>query len=283
MGAIKAIDVSTWQGNINFDKVKAAGVKAVIIRSGYLGKTDAFFDRNVQGAQAAGFDIGAYTYIMSETPADAIKEANETVKRLEKYKGAFNYPIFGDMEDKKYCTSRFNKQSRTAILLSFLETIAKAGYYAAVYINPAWLETFVDKSRIVGIYDIWLAAWTNSPNKPTKYNYGQVMWQWGTETVSGIIGNVDSDLVYIDYPEKIRAAKKNFLKAKSKDKSVTLAYNAVIRDTPREKGRRLGCLSAGTKCVIVEGTDAFDPVSKYTYIQLAGGKSQWIVKSAIKM
>lgn len=275
----KAIDVSYCQQNVDYNAVKAAGVKAVIIRNGYRDVTDTMWDKHVSAALAAGLDVGTYTYIMSTKPEEAAKEASYTVKRLEKYKGKINYPVFADMESERYMTSQYDKQSRTAILLAFLKVIEKAGYYAAVYTNPSWLETYIDKNQIIGRYDIWLAAWTENPNIPTRFNYGQTMWQWGIDHVSGIKGSVDGDLVYVDYPAKIRAAGKNFL---PKLKAVKLAFDAAIRSEPNPRSNKLGLLTAGTKCVIIKGSDSYDAISKYTYVRLAGGKEQWIVKSAIK-
>lgn len=276
----RAIDISYCQPSVDFGKVKKSGISTVIIRNGYLGKTDTSWYNNTQKAIDAGFDIGTFTYIWSETPQKAAKEAEETIQRLERFKGKINYPIFADMEDVKYLKSRFNKSSRTDILLTFLKTIDRAGYYPAVYINPDWLENYVDKTKILGKYDIWLAAWTGNPDKSTRYNYNQTMWQWGKAPVPGIKGGkVDSDLVYIDYPERIFKAGKNYLEHL---KPVVLAFPAAIRSEPSVSGQRLGVLSAGTKCAIVEGTETVDKVSKYTYVKLAGGKSQWIVKSAIK-
>lgn len=275
---IKAIDISIWQKNVDFEAVKKSGVSTVIIRNGYLNKTDEEFTNHMKGALAAGFDIGTYTYLTSTTPEQARKEARQTVKRLEKYKGSINYPVFADMEDNRYATSNFDKTSRTQIMLAFLDEIEKSGYYSGVYINPIWLESYVDKKQILGRYDIWLAAWTENPNRPTRFQYGQTIWQWGKGTVKGVSEEVDSDLIYCDYPAKIRSQKKNFL---PQYKAVTLAFNAAVRSRPSASSKKVGLLTAGTKCVIVEGTDTLDPDTEYVYVQLAGGKSQWIVKSAI--
>lgn len=275
----KAIDISYCQQNVDFKAVKLSGISAVIIRTGYLGKTDVEWDKHVKGAVSAGLDVGAYTYIMSETPEQARREARETVTRCDKYKGHITYPVFADMESEKYMTSRFDKQSRTKILLAFLDEIGKAGYYPAVYINPSWLETYIDKKQIQGRYDIWLAAWTDNPNKPTRFNYGQTMWQWGAAPVNGIKGAVDCDLVYCNYPQKIRAQCKNYLEQLQ---NVTLAFDAAVRSIPSTTGKKLGVLSAGTKCVIVKNSETKDSVSGYVYVRLGGGKSQWIVKTAIK-
>ena len=220
MGKIKVIDISYAQGVVDFEAVKKAGVKAVIIRTGYLNKTDTMFDVHIKGAIAAGLDIGVYTFIMANNTAQAAIEAQQTIERLEQYKGHINYPVFCDMEHSKYYNeSKFSKRLRTDIIKTFCSVINAAGYYPAVYINPAWLENWVEKSEIVGTYDIWLAAWTYSPDKATKYDYEQTMWQWGTERISGISGAVDGNICYVSYPDIIAKAGKNFLASKCRIKA----------------------------------------------------------------
>lgn len=208
---IKAIDISYAQQDVDFSKIKKAGIKAVIIRNGYLNKTDTCFKKHMRGAIAAGLDIGTYTYIMSNTVEEAKKEAQQTITRLKPYRGYINYPVFCDMESEKYYSDKFNNRLRTDIILTFCEEIKKSGYYAALYINPSWLEEWTNKVELLRKYDIWLAAWTEDPNKATKYDYGQTMWQWGKDRISGINGPVDGNIVYIDYPLKIKTAGMNYL------------------------------------------------------------------------
>lgn len=212
MKRIKVIDVSYAQQKVDFKAVKADGVKAVIIRTGYLGKTDTMFDSHMENAIAAGLDIGVYTYIMADDKAQASLEAQQTIERIDRYRGKINYPVFCDMENGKYYDAKkYDDNSRTEIIETFCTVIKNAGYYPAVYINPSWLEHWTVKERITDNYDIWLAAWTQSADIPTRYNYGQKMWQWGTETINGINGAVDGNLCYVDYPKIIRTAGKNFL------------------------------------------------------------------------
>ena len=215
---IKAIDVSVWNTVEDYDKVRKSGVKAVIVRNGYLGKTDDRYHSHMKGAIKAGLDVGSFTYIVSKNVQQARTEARETLERLKPYKGHLTYPVFCDMEDERYHNGEwgtFTKRQCTDIIKAFCEEIAKGGYYPALYINPQWLEKYVYKSELLGKYDVWLAAWTNFSDKSTRFNYGQVMWQWGTDIVSGIKEKVDADLVYIDYPAKIRAAGKNYLQSKA--------------------------------------------------------------------
>lgn len=212
MAKMRAIDISYANPVVDFPKVKAAGFSAVIIRNGYLGKTDTSFNEHMTNAIKADMDIGTYTYIMSDTVASAKKEAQETLERLKPYRGFINYPVFCDMESSKYYDEKkYSDRLRTDIIKTFCEEIRRGGFYPAVYINPSWLEEWTIKKEIIGVYDIWLAAWTDSETKETRYDYGQTMWQWGTKKVTGVDGAVDSNIVYIDYPERIRKSGLNFL------------------------------------------------------------------------
>ena len=239
MKKIKVIDISYAQQNVDFEKVKASGISAVMIRTGYFGKTDTMFDSHMKGAIAAGLDIGVYTYIMADNSAQAALEAQETINRIEQYRGKITYPVFCDMESSKYYNKeKFDNDSRTAIIEVFCNTISAAGYYPAVYINPSWLEHWIEKDSIIGKYDIWLAAWTQSADIPTRYNYGQKMWQWGPESIKGINAPVDSNLCYTDYPSIIRASGKNFLS----DRYVITARKEVASEELSRTIERLGKL-----------------------------------------
>ena len=113
------------------------------------------------------------------------------------------YPVFFDMEEKKQI-SGLSTDIRTKMAIAFCEKIRQAGFKPGIYANPSFMENYYDKSKIVGRYDIWLAHWTNSPNCPSKYNYGQTLWQWGLDRIDGY--DVDGDICFFDYaksaPEK---------------------------------------------------------------------------------
>lgn len=237
MAKIRAIDISYANPEVDFEQVKKSGISAVIIRNGYYGKTDTSFNDHMTNAIKADMDIGTYTYIMSDTVAEAKKEAQQTLERLKPYRGFINYPVFCDMESGKYYDEKkYSDRLRTDIIKTFCEEIKKGGYYAAVYINPSWLEEWTIKKELLGVYDIWLAAWTESETTETRYNYGQTMWQWGTKKISGTKDAIDSNLVYVDYPEIIRKADKNFLPPdnaqRKKVSDVYYSYgSAAIRST----------------------------------------------------
>ena len=193
---VKGIDISYANKGLDFAKLKAAGIDFVIVRTGYRQKTDDMFHSHMKKAIAAGLDVGAYCYCMAATPAEARKEAEHAVSLLKPYK--LSYPVFYDMEDASlYDLSR---TKLTNIALAFMETVKKAGCRAGLYANPSWLENKLNRDKILDKYDLWLAHWTGDPNMATKYQYGQTMWQWGSEELSGSNGKVDGDICYVDYP-----------------------------------------------------------------------------------
>lgn len=273
---IKAIDISYSNVITDYGKVKAAGVKVAIIRNGYLGKTDDLYHTHMKGAIKAGLEVGTFTFIVSKNAQQAKTEARETLERLKPYRGHLTYPVFCDMEDERYLNGTWGKFTRrqfTDIIKAFCEEIAKGGYYPALYINPSWLEEYTYKNELIGKYDIWLAAWTGNPNIATKYNYGQVMWQWGKGPVSGVKEQVDGDLVYIDYPAKIRAAGKNNLHQKPiKTEYVHDVYTSLGRAAIRCSCHRDGDDNIITRCEKgrLYPVDAVLNVGGVTWISHAG-------------
>lgn len=191
---IKGIDISAWQNGISFDEIKKVGVEFVIIRAG-CGKTK---DRNLDGFVAEcekhGIKYGFYWYSYALTVDRAKEEAEACIECIKAYKP--DYPVCYDMEDKSQIDG-LSKRTRTDMAIEFCETIRAAGFMPGIYANPAWFESYYKKAELLGRYDIWLACWTESPNKPTRYDYGQRIWQWGLDNIGGY--NVDGDLSYHDY------------------------------------------------------------------------------------
>ena len=196
---VKGIDISYANRNLDFAKLKKAGVSFAIIRTGYRQKTDDMFDSHMKNAAAAGLDVGAYCYCMAASPAEAKKEAEYAVSLLKPYK--LSYPVFYDMEDASLFD--LSKTKLTNIALAFLETVENSGFRAGLYTNPSWLENKLNRDKILSKYDLWLAHWTGSPNTPTGYDYGQKMWQWGVDELTGSNGKIDGDICFVDYPALI--------------------------------------------------------------------------------
>lgn len=194
---IKGVDLSYCQEGISFPALKQAGVRFAIIRAGFSTKKDVTMDKFVADCKKYGIDYGFYWYSYAMSVEQALTEAEKCIEVIKTLSPT--YPVFFDMEEKKQI-SGLNTDTRTKMAIAFCEKIRQAGFKPGVYVNPSFMENYYDKSRIVGKYDIWLAHWTNSPDCPSKNNYGQTMWQWGLDRISGY--DVDGDICFTDYGKK---------------------------------------------------------------------------------
>ena len=192
---IKGIDISRAQEQFDFTAAVSAGVKFVIIRAGIRTDEDTYFRRNIEQCRKLGIDFGCYWYVTATDTAELDRQINACVKTIGDEKPS--YPVFCDMEEQRQIDNLTSKE-RTDMALEFCDRLNKAGLPSGVYANPAWLESYYQKERIVGKRDIWLAHWTESPDKPSRYDYGQKMWQWGIDSIGG--NDVDGDICFVDYP-----------------------------------------------------------------------------------
>ncbi len=190
MAEIKCIDVSEWQGKIDWKKVKAAGYSHAILRAGFgrsQTQKDAEFERNYKNAKAAGVKLGVYWYAYAVDKADAVKEAKAC---LEVIKGkTLELPVFYDMEENSM--TKLGKTALTAMATAFCEEIKKGGYKCGIYGNPNWFTNYLDYKTLKSKYPIWLAQY---------YKEAQLecdIWQYSSEgKVDGISGNVDLNVIY---------------------------------------------------------------------------------------
>ena len=192
---IKGIDISRAQEQFDFTAAVSAGVKFVIIRAGIRTDEDTYFRRNIEQCRKLGIDFGCYWYVTATDTAELDRQINACVKTIGDEKPS--YPVFCDMEEQRQIDNLTSKE-RTDMALEFCDRLNKAGLPSGVYANPAWLESYYQKERIVGKRDIWLAHWTESPDNPSRYDYGQEMWQWGIDSIGG--NDVDGDICFVDYP-----------------------------------------------------------------------------------
>ncbi len=189
---VSGIDVSRWQGEIDWKKVKAAGINFAMIRAASGTQEDICFQKNARGALEAGVPIGAYLYSLAATEAEALAEAEFLLKLVSGYR--FSYPLVYDVEDK--VQESLSNEQRTVLVEKFCSRIESAGYYAMLYSSKYWLETKFIASRIAR-YDHWVAQWGSQ--NTYQENYG--IWQYSnTGRVDGINGNVDLNFAYKDYP-----------------------------------------------------------------------------------
>ena len=201
MANIKGVDISYCQSGLNYGLLAKNGVKFAIIRAGYSCNKDALLDTHVKGCIKEGIKYGFYVYSRATSVKTAIAEADACIAAISSYHP--EYPIFYDLEAEDIAKS-VSKSVHTDCAIAFCDRLAEKGYFPGIYANPSWLESYYDKSRLIGKYDIWLAHWTEDPNYPSKYKYGQTMWQWGIDKIGM---DVDGDICFIDYPSKIAHAK----------------------------------------------------------------------------
>ena len=204
------IDVSIYQGNVDWKKVKASGVDFVMIRLGFRGYVtgklvlDSNFKKNIEGALDAGLDVGVYFFSQAITTKEAVEEAAMCIKYLRPYKNRITYPVAIDTEYVNSASARTNKPNitnkiRTDVCIAFCETVKNEGYKPMVYANKNWLLQNLQLSRLNN-YDIWYARYgTNTPD----YDYSFTIWQYtGNGRVDGIVGAVDLNVGLKDYSNK---------------------------------------------------------------------------------
>lgn len=186
---LKGIDVSEHQGIIDFNKVKNEGIKFVIIRAGFGGKTgrkDYYFETNYKNAKAAGLLVGAYWYNYAKTPEGAKIEAE---KFKEALKGkTFEMPIYYDVEEASLYKTK-TKEQISEIIDTFLKDMEKDGYFVGLYKSKYYLINYTTP-YIRQRYSIWIAEWGN------KQTYKAPLWQYSSKgKIDGIYGNVDMDIL----------------------------------------------------------------------------------------
>ena len=207
-GRSNGIDVSKWQGKIDWQKVKNSGVEFAFIRIGYRGENGIIYkddnaDYNIQQAQKAGVLVGVYFFSTAVSETEAKEEAEWTKRAIEGYK--ISYPVVYDCEGYKISTSRMyglTAEERTNHAMTFLKTVADAGYDAMFYgaINEIEDATCWDITRIEKKYKVWVAHYSTVvyPNKE-KPDYANRCdaWQYTNKgSVTGISGNVDMVVCY---------------------------------------------------------------------------------------
>ena len=193
----RGIDVSKFQGSINWSQVKASGVDFAIIRVGYRGYgsgalvEDSQFRANIQGASSAGIPVGLYFYSQAVNEEEAVEEASMVLSLCGGYR--LNYPIYYDTE--YVAGGRANgisRETRTACAVAFCETIRNAGYSAGVYSYASWFYNSLSYANI-SKYSIWIAQYRDT----LDFKYSYKIWQYSSKgRVPGISANVDMNIAY---------------------------------------------------------------------------------------
>ena len=192
------IDVSEYQNPVNWQQVKNAGVEYAMIRVGYRGYgeegrlvEDAMFRSHMEGAVAAGLEVGVYFFSQAINEKETLEEVQFVLDRIKEY--PVTYPVVYDTEEIKDDVARtdnLTEEQFTQNCITFCDAIREAGYDTMIYANMKWMAFTLDMRKLTE-YGKWYADYEPVPQCPYEFS----MWQY-TETgqLPGIEGNVDLNL-----------------------------------------------------------------------------------------
>lgn len=194
------IDVSSWQGDINWQKVKSAGVEFAFIRIGYQvgygGEyiLDKYFTQNIEGATVAGLPVGVYFYSYADSVDEAKSQAEWIAEHLSDYEVelgvAFDWEDWGNFNTTGMSFHTINQVART-----YLDTIAEKGYNGLLYGSLNYLRRIWQPEKYLANHAIWLAQYYDEPTYEKPFRF----WQLSSSgRVEGISGDVDLDVMYLE-------------------------------------------------------------------------------------
>lgn len=199
---IKGIDVSKYQGSIDWQKVASDGVKFAFIRVGWAGYEgsidegfDPYFDANMKGAISSGIAVGVYVYSYCKSANAARRAAREAADRCKPYK--LTMPLAFDMEDAETYKG-ITRGNNSIIVAAFLDEVSAQGLYPMLYTYTSFANAYLDMNALHA-YDLWLADYRGYMGID-----GASIWQYSSDgAVDGISGRVDMNIAYKDYPALI--------------------------------------------------------------------------------
>ena len=199
--SLQGIDVSEHQAEIDWKKVKEAGIDFAFIRTGYRGTEsgrcteDRWFRTNMEEASAAGIDIGVYFFSQAVTEEEAVEEADYVADQIKGYD--VTYPVVFDMEHPETGTDRIlnlSREEKTRIAAAFMNRVQWAGYTPMLYNSTGLLDVFFEMELLTD-YPVWAAEYGSLPHYPYVFE----IWQYtSTGRVDGIRGNVDMDIRFVE-------------------------------------------------------------------------------------
>lgn len=290
------VDISTWQGTVNFDTLKSKA-SFVILRLGYSTGQDGRFDTYIKQVLEKGIPFGVYIYSLASDTTEAINEANWTINKLNSYglsNGKLTYPVFLDYEmtanDGETPVSSRPAATNTAIINAFLDTVRAGGYYPALYCGGAHVRYgHINASAING--DLWIAAYGVGFNTFTNYYYNNAagkctMWQYNTGAYDSAgldvylgadygVGStyIDQNYCFIDYPSKIMASGLNGFNGSTPNPNPTPTPDPTPSVTIEKKG-------FGTTLSELDGNVNFSKLLqnnvKFTFVTLGNSTTKTI-------
>ncbi len=236
----KGIDVSSYQGIIDWDKVKAAGVEFAILRCGWGDdipvQDDPYFQRNAAECERIGLPYGVYLYSYADTVAHAQSEAAHVLRLLGDKKPL--YPIYYDLEDQS-TVGTLSNEGILELAKTFVGILEQAGFWVGMYANKYWTST-----RLTDPWYNTKARWIAQYYEENTYNGPYGLWQYSNQgSVDGISGRVLLDYAYVDYPTEIKAFYEKQdppLEPDPKPVPEEETYTVVAGDTLWDIGNRFG-------------------------------------------
>lgn len=208
----KGIDVSSYQGNINWEETKES-IDFAIIRCGFGGnlssQDDNKYARNTQECERLNIPYGVYLYSYATTIEEANSEVEHTLRLIKGKK--IEYPIFLDVESE--VQKQLPLETLNDVVSHYCQKMEEAGYYVGIYANLDWFVNRLNSPKL-DQFDHWLAQWSSEPTYTKPFG----MWQYTSKLkITGIDGFVDGDIAYKDYPKIIRENGLNHLEDRTPD------------------------------------------------------------------
>ena len=192
-GAVaRGIDVSNFQGTIDWNQVKAAGIEFAILKVGPVyGKPDSTFERNATECERLGIPYGVYYYSYARSVADANKEADRTLAWLGGHHPSI--PVYYDLEDNYILQDpNFSKDKLARIAQTFCNRMEAVGFKSGIYANLNWLNNYLDSPSLSG-YDHWVAQYNWCCDYAGSYSF----WQYSSSgNVPGVNGRCDMNYCF---------------------------------------------------------------------------------------
>lgn len=257
MVKLLVLDISKYQGTVNFKKLKSL-VDGIIIRMGYRGYgsagtlvTDPYFKTYVKGCVDNGIPFGLYFFSQAINASEGKAEADYTLDAIEALGYKPEFPIYIDTELGNGGNGRadnISKSARTSAVKAFCDRVEERGYFSGIYASTSWFYSKLNDGELLK-YAHWVAHYANKCGYTGQYG----MWQFtSTKTIDGINGSVDHNYCYVDYPTIIKNAGLNgFKKIEDKEdtpvlKSVEDIANEVLNGTwGNGENRKLALAKAG--------------------------------------
>lgn len=231
---INGLDISHYQNDANFKKLKKAGTDFVILRAAYRGwgskgslNKDTKFASYAPAAEKEGIDVGAYIFSQAITVKEAQDEADYIMSIVKGFK--ITLPLVFDYEygpsGTRLAAAKLTKKQKTDICIAFCKRVESKGYTAMVYANHSMLTSDLDDDTIAKNYDIWLANYNSKPSYQGKfYDCDYHYWQYSsTGKANGVSGNIDCNFRYYKKPAKV----KNLKISNEDTEKITLKWDKI--------------------------------------------------------